>query len=346
MQQTYQYLMFVEFRHSFFNDGLFKPLQISFDTDALRLLKNLNIIIKPYAGGFHFLCSNPELLNNTSLRTPLRIFLECNDPYYINYTDLNDFSPATTILYLSNLARPSDSHNVPLHSGTSVGSNEVALMTFGKFTLPKATQNNAYSFHDIFGNDISERIIRLPNNNAGESVYKIDNLPEGLIKVIFENKELRLYYTPKAVWKKPLGILNLHLSDLYAHFKKINDNGDFKLKYTLNFNNRSTIWKYFLVSPVYRNFVDLSIIDSNKEQIFNPPKKEQLDGMEVLVLESKKKIELKEFSSDNYQLVEKFDEVQKIGKPTVISSLPRAAPEQLYGNKLTSQETLYSHIYL
>lgn len=346
MEQAYQYLLSLEFRHKYFKDGLFKPLQLSFDAESQQLLKNFGLILKSYPGGLHLLCLDPELLNEVSISTPLRIFLECNDPYYINYSELNDFSPSSNVLYLSNLGHQSNSNEMQLHSDNSIGQNEMALMTFGKFILPKTNQNNEYILQDVFGNNISNRISRLPNNNQGDSVFQVDNLPEGLIKVIFENKEQLLYYTPKTVWKKPLGILNLYLSNLYAHFKKNNDNRDARLKYTLNFSNRSTIWKYFLVSPIYKNFLDLSIIDSNKDQIFNPPKKEQLEGMEVLVLESKKRIELKEFSSDNFQLVEKFDIVQKTGKPTVISSLPRAAPEQLYGNKLIFGETLYSHIYL
>lgn len=341
MQQTYQYLLSLEFKHNYFKDGLFKPLQISIDTETQRLCKNLSLIIKPFTGGVHLLTSNPELLNDTSLQIPLRIFLECNDPYYINYSDLIDYNPADNLLYFSNLETHLNVEETLLHTEKYVGKKEVALMTNGRFTIKNSNQANDYNFKDSLGNDISNQIRRLPNLNEEYTDFVVDILPEGLIQV-FSNREVKqlVYYSPKTNWKRPFGVIELFMPQLYKQ-----SNGSAPLNFGLNFNSRSTIWKYFLVNPVYKKFTDLSII-KNKEQVFKPKEKEIVQDSEAFVFESKEPIALLEFSSDQYQLVDKFDTVRKMSDQVVIKALPRASVEQLYRAKSTSNESLYSHIYL
>lgn len=340
MEQTYKYLLSIHFKHNYFKNGQFRPLQISIEAETQRLLKNLALIVKPFTGGIHLFSLNPELLNDNSLQTPLRIFLECNDHYHINYSELTGYSPADNLLYFNNLDTHLNAEETLLHSEKYVGKNEVALMTHGRFVISKADQSNAGSFQDNLGNDITNNIHRLPKSNEVYDEFMIDNLPEGIIKVVSNGKlTQKVYYSPKNIWKKPLGVIELYIPNLY---KQSNNNAT--LNYILNFNSRSTIWKYFLVSPVYKKFTDLSI-RNDKEQVFKPPEKETVQESEALVFRSKNPIALSEFSNDHFQLVDKFVTVSKIGK-VVIAALPRASAEQLYRDNLTSNESLYSHIYI
>ena len=343
MVDTYQYLISISFKHNYFRDGNFKTLQVSFDESTQRLLKKLGLIVKPYHGGVHFLILNRELLNDTTINTPLRLFVDCNDSFYINYSDLPDYIPSNSVLYFNNLDLAPNivGKQLMLQSEEYVGKKELASMTSGKLVLSKPKKNKEYNFQDVFGNDISSHINRLPNNNEGYAEYVVSNLQQGLIQVYFEGlKKMSVYYTPKTVWKKPLGILEFYLPQLYRH-----SGHEDKLDYVLNFNARSTIWKYFLVSPAYNKFFDLSIIDGTKEKVFKAPEKETVQESEVLVFESLNEIALSEFSTNNFQLVNKFDPILKMGNPVVIKVLPKASPEQLYRSS-TTKESLYSHIYL
>lgn len=339
MEQTYQYLLSLELKHEYFKDGQFKSIQVSYDEQTQRLIKNLGIILKPYPGGMHILASDTELLNDTTLSTPIRLFLTCNDPYYMNYSELPDYRPSDTVLYFNNLdsIQHSESTALRLHQKDYVGQNDVAQLSFGKLIVSSFDETKAYHFEDVFGNDISNHI--RPSQNKSE-VFLISNLPQGMIRVLADGQETeQVYYYPASVWEKPLGVAELYLPTLFEQYAE-----NEKQTYTLNFDTRSTIWKYFLINPVYKNFEDLSIIDTNKEQVFKSLGNESIQGSEALVFESRKPIAFSEFSIENFQLVDKFDTVLKQGNPIVIKALPRASPEQLfYGS---DKKIMYSHIYI
>ena len=170
----------------------------------------------------------------------------------------------------------------------------------------------------------------------------LSNLSQGLIIVHAGKQEAeRIYYYPQAVWKKPFGILEIYTNTLLKHFREKG-----KTEYAVKFNNRQTIWKYFLVSPVYQKFNNLSIINKGKEQIFNGPEKQHVHEItDALVFESKNKIPLSENSEETYQMVENFDLTNRSGK-IVLKNLPKASPVQLYRDETKSDDAVYSHIYI
>lgn len=341
MEQTYQYLLSLECNHRYFKDGRFKPLQITLDDETIRLCKNLGIIFKPFSGGMHFLALNPELLRGATANTTIRLFLECNDPYYINYSELGNYRPSDTVLYFNNKALISneDSTTLQLHSEDYVSHNDICKLSSGKIILEKPDGSNTYHFKDIFENDVSENVRflrKLENDTKVE--YSISNLQAGIIKVLVAEEEIeRLYYYPKSVWKKPIGIVELFVSELSEQYEQKG-----KQVYTLNFDTKRTIWKYFLVDTVYQNFEKLHIVKGKKERIFNPPIEEEVAGSKALMFESKEALPLLEYSDTPLRLVN-GDEVT----PTnVLNPLPSASPEQLFKNDENNNESVYSHIYI
>jgi hypothetical protein len=342
MRQSYSHLLTLLFKHRYFRDDLFKSVQISYAEGTPKLMKDLDIIVKPFAGGFHLMASDPELLKTINDTYPIQFHLFCNDPLYINYTDLPIYQLSDKLLYFNNISAVSDPNGEGflLNDEEFVGKNEVVQISYGRINISASNSGKEYSFTDAVGNEISSQFISQSSQNSNE--FSLANLPQGIIRIYADKKEVdKVYYYPKAIWQKPLGIAEIFPGKLFTHFK---DKG--KADYSVVFNNRQTIWKYFLVSPVYQKFTNLSIINKGKEQVFNAPQKQHVDkNPEALVFESKIKIPLSELSDENYQLVDNYDPEHRSGK-VILKNLVKASPEQLYYDGTKSKESAYSHIYL
>jgi len=339
MKQTFDHLLTFLFKHLYFSDSLFRSINVSFADGTQKLLKDLGIIIKPFPGGFYLLTSNPELLNSRDT-TSIQLLLNCTDPFYINYTELPTYRLTDKLLYFNNLSVFSNEKNEGylLHNEEFVGQNDVVQIIHEKFSPLNFNAEKGYRFTDAAGTEITSQFIALSVHEA--NTFIISNLLQGLILLYdFDEEVKKFYYFPNSVWKKPFAIVEIFPEKL---FKQYNENG--KIEYALNFNNRHTFWKYFLVSPVYKNFKNLSIINKGKEEIFSSPQKLPVHkNEEALVFESKKKIPLSELSDENYQLVDNYDNGKR---KIILKNLTKASPEQLYRDETKSNEAIYSHIYI
>lgn len=342
MRQTYHHLLTFQFKHRYFRNDLFKPIEISYAEGTPKLINDLGIIIKPFTGGFHLIASDPKLLMDANDVHPIQLHLYCNDPLYINYTELPNYRLTDKLLYFNNLIGVFDqnSNSFQLQHSEFVGPNEVVQISSGKINIPAFSPNMEYRFTDAAGNEISSQCIS--QSATGSNEFIIANLPQGIIRVLADNKEVyQVYFNPGVVWKKPMAIAEIFPGQLFRHFEEKG-----KVDYTIIFNSRQTIWKYFLVSPVYQKFTNLSIINKSKEQVFNAPQKQHVyKNPETLVFESKIKIPLSELTDETYQLVDSFDPEHRSGK-VIHKNLAKASPEQLHFDLTKSEESAYSHIYL
>ncbi|BBE20716.1 hypothetical protein AQPE_4910 [Aquipluma nitroreducens] len=342
MLQNYIHLLTFQFNHMYFNDKLFKSVEITFDAETTQLLKNLDLILKPFPGGFNLLTSNPELLKTTIDAYPIRFYINSKDPEYINYTQLPNYKISENLLYFNNLTINPSTNNksLRLHSGEFVGDTDIVAVCQGHISIPGYDKTKTYRFSDALGDAIADQSVIQAKPDS--EVFNISNLPQGLIRYSDGSAELgRTYYNPAAIWKKPLGILEIFTNSLLSQFVK---NGT--VEYAVNFNNRKTIWKYFLINPIYQKFNNLSIINKVKEQAFNGPLKQQVHlNTDALVFESKDEIALAEFSDDNFQLVENFDVGTHSGK-IILKNLVKASSAQLFVDESPSGKKTYSHIYI
>jgi hypothetical protein len=342
MKQTYTHLLTFVFRHRYFMDDLFKVIEVSFAEGTPKLIKDLGIVIKPFPGGLHLLASDPELLDSINDTNPIQLVLHCKDPQYINYTELPPYRLPDKLLYFNNLSAVSTGGNKSfrLHNKEFAGQNELVQISYGKINFPEFNADNKNRLTDAVGNEIPPQCITKSVPESGALV--LSNLPQGLIR-LFSNKEEvdKVYYYPKAVWNKPFGIVEIYTTKLFKQYKESG-----LVEYVLNFDNRQTIWKYFLVSPVYQKFNNLSIINKGKEQIFKTPQKQLVHkNSEALVFESKNKIPLRELSDETYQLVDNYDPNLRSGK-VILKNLVKASAEQLYADENQLVESAYSHIYI
>jgi len=342
MLQNYIHILTFQFNHMYFNDKLFKSVEITYDEETTKLIKNLDLIIKPFSGGFNLLTSNPELLKTASDAYPIRFYINSKDPEYINYTELPNYKISGNLLYFNNLTTGTSTNNnsLLLHSGKFVGDTDIVSVCQGYITIPQYDSTKTYRFSNASGSAIADQCIMQAKPDS--DVFNISNLPQGLIRYNNGSTELgRTYYNPATIWKKPLGIVEIFTDNLLSQFEK---NGT--VEYAVNFNNRKTTWKYFLINPIYQKFNNLSIINKVKEQAFNGPQKQQVHlNTDALVFESKEEIPLAEFSDDNFQLVENFDKGTHSGK-IIIKNLVKASPAQLFVDDLQPSKKTYSHIYL
>jgi len=343
MNQSFSHILTMTFKHNYFEDGLFRMLELSSSEDTQKLMRDLEIIIKPFQGGFHLLTSKPELLALNSDNDPLQFYLYCRDPYYINYTVLPAYKSTDSLIYFNNLeAVPIDTDREwRLHIEDYVGEPDMFRLSHGQFRINQFDPNKTYVFKHATEDHIPDQSISRESTDSDQ--ITISNIPQGAVR-IFEGDTLvdSVYYYPKAVWKKPIGTIELFTKALSLHCKIkeniVEDKIDFiKADYTINFNNRETIWKYFLTIKEILRFNNLTIINSAREQIFES---EWVDA-KTLVFTSKYKLPLTEHPSDHFQLVDNFIPGQR-SETVIIKHLPKPSPEQLFQN----DETLHSHIYI
>lgn len=337
MSQVYYHLATVNFLHSYFKDGLFKSLTFTFSKDSVKLLNDLGVVFKQFYGGFHLLSASPELLISENNKKSLKFYLNCSDPYYINYTQLSAYSQNENILYFNNLNthKVSEENTVSLQKTEFVDKDDLLHLSYDTINILDYNPENNYTFYDVLNNEISIEYIMEASPNSGKYIF--NNLPEGTFHIKSNNELTQsLYNTSNPIWKKPMGVLELFTDILYQDYIT-----NEKANYIVNFNNRSSYWKYFLVSPIYKNLGILNIINGNKDHIFEFPEKQLLDNnTEAIVLTSKSELPLLEYTNDNFQLVAENGNI-------VLKNLPRASPEQLYNENTQDGKIIYySHIYI
>jgi hypothetical protein len=335
----YKHIATVSCKHAYYKDTSFRAVSFSIAEDSIKLFNDLGIILKKFTGGFHLLSASPELLISENNENSFKFYLNCSDPYYINFTNLPDeFSPIRDVFYFNNISthKSSTENSYSLQKSTFVGKNDVCQLSHSTIRIPAFDSLKTYSFQDSLDSEIPKECIIEPILEY--KIHTISNLREGLINIKLKNEVVHcVYYAPNVIWKKPLGIVELFTDTLFHDFK-----ANKKADYIINYNNRTTIWKYFLTGLTYQGFEfdQLRILDKKKELIFENPQKQLIENnTEAIVFCSKNKIPFQEFTDDNFQLLIKGE--------TVIKSMPQASPEHLFSEKTNDKKILYySHIYV
>lgn len=342
MNEMYTHIATVSCRHQYFKDGLFKPLGFSIEENSVKVMKDLGIVLKQFSGGFHLLALDMDLLASEKNDKSLQLHFNCRDSYYINYTNLPNYSPGEDLLYFSNLnAQPASEEILSLHNGDFVESGDVVRLSHGQIKIPSFDPADTYIFLDASNESLP--LDSIHESTLDPSEFSISNYRQGLVKIQSESAVVhKVYFQPKVVWKKPLGTIELFTATLSDHFKEKGN----VVHYEINFNNRHTYWKYFLVDPVYQKFDALSIINKEKKPVFNSAQKQQIqENMDAIVFESINKLPLLEYSEHNFQLVDNYNADSRSGK-VIIKNLVHASPEQLFLESPPSDEFIYSHIYI
>lgn len=340
MQQQFTHIATLLYKHTYFEEGTFSKLITQLASASREVLRDLGILLKPFEGGIHILTSEIDLLNTTGMETPLRITLVCNDPYFINYTNLPIFQPVNDCLCFHNLGTTNtqDTGVLRLQKEPFVGVDEVMKVSNGKVSLRSFDPEANYTFSNASGAQLAAPFVQHPNPSV--NYFLINDIPEGIIYV-FENNVLKetesLYFQPSSLWKQTLGVVELYPRTLYHHYTE-NEN---TVYYSIDFDARKTIRKYFIVQNSANPFEQLTIIDRDRKEIFE--RGEDDNGAAVFI--SKASHPLSNTPNLPLQLVNNFvtgAHQEKI----VVAHLPQPSPNKLFPSKNPEDTILSSHIYV
>ena len=347
MRYVYKHIATLFCQHQYFDSGAFQSIRIApADESTAKLLIDIDIIAKRTSAGVHLLTSNIEAFADSENHPPIRLRIDCEDPYYINYTKLPQYHPRTNVLYFNNVNKNPISvadHEIatyPLHTEKYVGEKETIDVSYGIVQVPEIPLESKEYLANPQGKELPE-YGTLPEMKSHSS-FSLTNLATGVYDIYHDTEhQYRFYYQEEKMQPPPLAFIEIYLKELQMHYE-----ADGTLAYQINFEPKQTIWKYFIVNPIYQKFEKLSIIHKkNKEEVFTPPTKQKVNGnQEALVFESKAKLPLLETPQNNFQLVDNYDRANRSGK-IVIKNLVEASAHQLFSDT-TGSDSVYSHIYI
>ncbi len=219
------------------------------------------------------------------------------------------------------------------------GKRTRAVLVRAPFTLTFHLQLSVPSFYNYTAN-ISKDIIQtlFYFSNISRETGKTN--PSGMLHRGAFVTKADLFPTIQFnihVASKPFGLLDL----------KINE--QLRAEYLINFQAKSTFWRYILVSPYYRDLNHPAILNAENDRIFNGPTRLKLpDGRPAIAFISKNKIRLRDSYFPFFRLVENFDpeggkfRVVKQALPLPdINTISRVEAKASNGNK-----TDYSEIFI
>lgn len=337
----FKHILTLKCYHSYFDNGNFRVVHFGFNKASKKLSDDLQLVLKKIPGGFHLLAADTEILDDLSEIT-LRLYFDCNDSRFINYTKLEGFKPQSQLIYFNNIdVHPTgNALEYKLHGNKFVGSECIADISFGNVYLDEASSSHDVQFRDAFGNELNVDFIQQNPNSKDE--FKLTNFEEGPVFLQQQGKDIQqVYLNSQKIWKAPLGVVDIHLETLIKQWS-----AQETVQYVLHFENRQTIWKYFLDESTFGKFDKLCILNKKKELLFNDPQPFQLSNEQQFILfEGKSQLELKEQPKEVFQLVENFNPEQRSGK-VIVKNLAPANAEQLFREKKSNSEIDYSHIYI
>lgn len=343
MHQSSKHSLTLSLQHQYFYEKIFRSAQVEITAETRKLLHDLQLVAKPFPGGLRMMAFSMEALQQAEQVPPLRFYVRCNDPQYINYTDIPGELVSDHLLYFSNSVKNKDdtSGAQRLHSEDYAGQAQSVPVVNSKVTIPiSVKENQQLSLLDAADNELPEESMNITDLDPLSIV--LNHQEEGLYQLSIDGKDNhRFYQVDKPVWRKPLAIVELFPGKLLEDFQDAAE-----INYEINFNNRETIWKYFLVSPEFQKFKKLSIINKGREPVFKEPQKTEFPGgSEGLMFESLDRLPLSEVASHTFQLVDNYDPEARKGK-VILKNLNKASPEMLFMDDNNSNEPIYSHIYI
>ena len=340
MTQQFTHIATVLFQHQYFDEGSFQSLECSMTSDSQVLMRNLGLLSKPFKGGIHILASDVSLLKASSKDYPVRIELRCTDPYYINYTQLPIFKLSSDCLCFHNLGVIQKDGNsvMQLHKEEFVGSDEVMQVVSGVVTLRSFDPSAKYTFTNASGIKIVAPNVQQPDPSQNQ--FLIKDIAEGILYV-YENNVLKenehIYYQPDVFWNKPLGVLELYPSTLHDHY--LENAG--AITYSVNFEARKTVRKYFIVQNSNLPYKKLTIIDGFRKELFDRDQ----DAIGNLSFTSRTSYPLSNSPNLPLQLVNNFRHGASDHK-IVVKHLAHPSPSQLYLDESPTSTIMYSHMYV
>jgi hypothetical protein len=340
MNEPFTHIATVLFQHQYFDEGSFQSLECSVTSNSQVIMRNLGLLSKPFKGGVHILASEVSLLKALSEDYPVHIELRCNDTYYINYTQLPVFQLSSDCLCFHNLnaIQMDEAAVLRLHKEAFVGSNEVMQVCNGVVTLRSFDPLASYTFTNASGTQLPAPYVQQPDPSKNQFLVK--DIAEGILYVYENNvrkESENIYYQPDGFWNKPLGVLELYPSTLHDHYLE----NEGAITYSVKFEARKTVRKYFIVQNSNPPYKKLTIIDGSRKELFDRDQ----DAIGNLSFTARTSYPLSNSPNLPLQLVNNFIPDKRKEK-VVVKHLAHPSPSHLYLDESPTSTIMYSHMYV
>jgi hypothetical protein len=136
MRYAYDILMQVQFKHNYFSDNVFNGLAVTIDSATQKMLNNLELLYKPFKGGFYILYDKKIEIAAPRTRADIlkenEVFdftLELKDPLFYNYTAGLPAQIDKSIYYFRNSLNTTPGVINPLHHDEFVSEKDVVNLS-------------------------------------------------------------------------------------------------------------------------------------------------------------------------------------------------------------------------
>ncbi|MCB0643888.1 MAG: hypothetical protein KDC44_19710 [Phaeodactylibacter sp.] len=357
MENKWASLLKVRCKHRFYADGNCKDLEFVPTPDTAAELKNLRILFRSTADGLALLYDQEQTLRN--LNSPLSgvekltFLIRNKNPLFLNFTEL-PFPEPGTILYFNNLSENlggKDKKDKLLHGGDSAAeaAAQQVLAVPPHFELPhQSTGKTApkVELKDALGKavDIDGSFEDL-SAKKGTVRFQVPHLPTGRYNLSIGKDTWALFISALPMHRYQ-GALDIYLKAAPGTYRLIGKDELQEQDYVLQFNNRSTFWRYYLIDQTDKygepSFSSPSVSNGEEIKFSKPTNVELNNGQQAVVIESQVALPLQELMSTKNRLNLK---VKKDGKwLNKAIRLPLAGPEVIKPEKDTKK--IYSEIYV
>lgn len=347
----YSPLFTLEVLHDYYQNGGENIFQLDIEPASEAMLNTLGILVRKGRKGWDLLYDVDraevfQYLLESEDDISLKFWVYCKEMHLVNFTELSN-KLVHEVLFLSNkdLKVQKKTGEEKLHKGEFVSDDDFYPLYASSFTWDKVN-SKAKNVRVI--NDSKEEVFNAPFGANDKCAVDL-NYRGGHFQ-LFEDKKLVQEFVVADIGMraKPLAVIELQLSGILKDFiiKSLDQPAPIPTqKYKTTFQNRSTYWRYFIVSR-YEKPKFLKIQNGSTKVTFKEVETAELpNGETALVMESSAPLSLKEFSPYKFQL-KGYQSQQGVGK-TLLDIMPVPSVDIIKPRKEEKGVTkVYSEVFI
>lgn len=373
MQIAFAKLFQVAIFHNFYTSKIGEDFRITPTDNCRRLLNKYRLLFKETATGFTVLYEIGATTNDTAhplvpIAEEVRFsfMLQSNNPYLVNYSKLPLDVPDGRMYYLSNLNDNVKEGKLLLQaaaSGDYLSSQDLIELKPQIFDYSDKSAKTSVDLEiqNQFSDPLIERSIPVLEGKFSYPV-KLRPYGPGQYRLLIDGGEAAKFYaSDELTGKNVFGLIDIfrssHVPAVYQFTDAANNHDVTAKNYTIQIDNRKTVWKYFVVLK-YSLFKDKSpdkwpaqwhqkvhISYPSAPPMNWPPLKDDLrtmaDGRRAIPFESHAELPLRQKPIKGIQLA---PQSENDGFVSRIENLPNPSITQIKPDK--SDNKIYSEIFV
>ena len=331
--------------HNYFSGDTNQVFSIVPTQHTQQLANRSGMVLKTQFNEMSVAYDNPDnLLTHLEEEQPLKLsfYIYSSNQYFKNFTNFPLSKYRGNIFYFNNLNKKNEKSG--LHEGEYVTEKELFLASEGGIAIePKGKELNIE-----IQNQANQVVLSETTNSSVPHYLNMNGLEEGLYS-LYENKKQKstfVYIKPKMT-TMPIGFCEILIdgkmkADIIESIKNQEDTPEYEFE--VNFEKRSTYWKYFIVPKYEGGLKNLKINTGDEKLNFEGPKEIRLpNGKQAYQFISDKPLGLYEKPTYNFQL-SKTKNTKDDRKEKLMQILPFPSIDSLKPESKDSNSKVYSEI--